>query len=154
MHHAGGPAGPRPTDVEDERQRSVPAGEAVVIVDVDQFAAIREQHGAHACEEATRAVGECLRRVLRGNDRLALLRADEFLVVLPGAQEAALPAIEARVRNGVKALRLGLAGTVWNLSCTTGAAAHGPRPRGLEGLVRAADSALYRAKKAATAGRA
>jgi diguanylate cyclase (GGDEF)-like protein len=149
MRQANGPAAPRGVDGADERQRTTPAGEAVVIVDVDQFAAIRERHGVHACEQVTRAVGDCLRRLLRGEDRLALLREDEFLVVLPGAHEAALPVIEARVREGVKALRLGLAGTVWNLSCTTGAAAHGNHPRGLECLVRAADSALYRAKRLA-----
>jgi diguanylate cyclase (GGDEF)-like protein len=149
MQHAHGANAPRGVAVAEERKRGTPAGEAVVIVDVDQFAAIRERHGGHACEQVTRAVADCLRCLLRGEDRLALLREDEFLVVLPGAQEAALPEIEARVREGVKALRLGLAGTVWNLSCTTGAAAHGSHSRGLECLVRAADSALYRAKRQA-----
>ena len=124
-------------------------GEAVVIVDVDQFAAIRERHGHIAGEQVTRAVADCLRRRLRREDRIALLRDDEFLAVLPGALDGSLPEIAKRLREGVEALRLSLAGDVWNLSCTIGAAARAAQSRSLEALVRAADSALYRAHRIA-----
>jgi diguanylate cyclase len=130
-------------------QRRPGAGEAVVIVDVDQFAAIRARHGPVAGEQVTRAVAECLRRRLRRDDRLALLREDEFLAVLPGALDATLPDISARIRQGIAALRLSLAGEIWDLSCTIGAAARDAQSRSLEGLVRAADSALHRARQPA-----
>ena len=131
------------------RTRRAGMGDAVVIVDVDQFAAIRAMHGSEAGEQVTRAVADCLRRRLRGEDRLALLREDEFLAVLPGATEEMLPAITHRLRSGVEGLRLALAGRVWTLSCTIGAAAatRGSRPCGLEGLVREADSELHRARR-------
>jgi len=122
-------------------------GEAVVIVDVDQFHAIRLRHGTRAAEQATRAVGDCLRARLRPGDRLALLRDDEFLAVLPGAGEAALGTITGRLRDAVDGLRLALAGEVWPLSCTLGAAARGRPSPSLEALVRAADTALYRARR-------
>ena len=125
------------------------AGEAVVIVDVDQFAAIRARHGTFAGEEVTRAVADCLRRRLRREDRIALLRDDEFLAVLPGAIDASLPEIASRLREGIGSLRLSLAGEIWNLSCTIGAAARDAQSRSLDGLVRAADSALYRARHTA-----
>jgi diguanylate cyclase (GGDEF)-like protein len=130
------------------RPRAPSRGEAVVILDVDQFAQIRARHGVHAGEAVTRAVAECLRRDLRTDDRLALLRDEEFLVVLAGTCEACLPGIERRLREGVQALRLALAGAVWTLSCTTGGAARGEASRSLEGLVRAADGALHLAKRA------
>jgi diguanylate cyclase (GGDEF)-like protein len=125
-------------------------GDAVVIVDVDQFSAIRAMHGSEAGEQVTRAVADCLRRRLRCDDRLALLREDEFLAVLPGASEDALPVITERLREGVEGLRLALAGRVWTLSCTIGAAAAAPGMKsfGLEGLVRAADTELHRARRA------
>ncbi|MEI7443780.1 MAG: diguanylate cyclase [Burkholderiales bacterium] len=134
--------------------RRAGSGDAVVIVDVDQFAAIRAMHGSEAGEQVTRAVADCLRRRLRSEDRLALLREDEFLAVLPGATEEMLPAITHRLRSGIEGLRLALAGRVWTLSCTIGAAAatRGSRPCGLEGLVREADTELHRARRAA-AGR-
>jgi diguanylate cyclase len=132
------------------RARSPGRGDAVLIVDVDQFAAIRAMHGSEAGEQVTRAVADCLRRRLRSDDRLALLREDEFLAVLPGASEDALPVIIERLREGVEGLRLALAGRVWTLSCTIGAAAAAPgiKSFGLEGLVRAADTELHRARRA------
>jgi diguanylate cyclase (GGDEF)-like protein len=129
------------------RARRAPCGDAVLIVDVDQFAAIRQRHGAAAAEQVTRAVAECLQRRLRPEDRLALLREDEFLVVLSGASGEAVPVLAARLRDDVQALRLSLAGSLWSLSCTIGAASRGSRPCGLEGLVRAADADLDRARR-------
>jgi diguanylate cyclase (GGDEF)-like protein len=125
------------------------AGEAVVIIDVDQFAAIRARHGPIAGEQVTRAVADCLRRRLRRDDRIALLRDDEFLAVLPGALDVTLPDIAARIRDGIGALRLSLAGEIWDLSCTIGAAARTAQLRSLDGLVRAADSALHHARRGA-----
>lgn len=126
-------------------------GEAVVIVGVDQFRAIRVRHGAWAGEQVSRAVGDCLRSRLRCGDRLALLRDDEFLAVLPGAGDEALGPIVERLHEGVDGLRLALAGQVWPLSCTVGAAARGRQTASLEALVRAADTALYRARRTAAA---
>lgn len=130
------------------RKQSV-AGDAVMIIDIDQSAAIRSRHGSAAGEQVTQAVAECLRRRLRAGDRLALVREDEFLAVLPGAPLVELPRIEARLREGVAALRLSLAGTEWRLTCTIGSAScqqmseHSQR---LESLVRMADAALHRAR--------
>lgn len=119
-----------------------------MILDVDQFASIRRRHGSWAGEQVTHAVADCLRGRLRTGDRLALLRDDEFLAVLPGAAEPALEPISRRLREAVTGLRLALAGQVWTLSCTIGAAARGSQQRSLEGLVRAADTALHRAREA------
>ena len=131
------------------KPRVVRDGETVVIVDVDQFAAIRSRYGRVAAEQVTDAVADCLRRRLRPGDRLALVRDEEFLAVLPGAPEDSLPTITARLRESVSNLRIALSGEVWTLSCTVGAAAHSAPRRGLECLVRAADSALYRARRLA-----
>ncbi len=129
------------------RERLAHRGEAVLIVDVDQFGAIRGRHGAAAAEQVTRAVAECLQRRLRRDDRLALLRDDEFLVVLAGAPHDSVPALVARLRDDVQALRLAIAGSIWSLTCTIGAASRGSRPCGLEALVRAADADLDRARR-------
>lgn len=133
-------------DGEGLRARRPSGGEAVVILDVDQFASIRARHGSAAAEQVTRAVEASLRRRLRGEDRVALLRDDEFLAVLSGATVQTLPGIATRLRDAVNALRLALAGSVWELSCTIGVAARDSRPCGLDGLVRAADSDLHRAR--------
>jgi diguanylate cyclase (GGDEF)-like protein len=148
IHAVDPPAGPsggepgRPRRAED-------SGESVMIIDIDQSAAIRARHGSAAGEQLGQAVAECLRRRLRTGDRLALLREDEFLAVLPGAPCEELPAIEARLREGVRSMRLSIAGKEWQLSCTIGSACSNQlsgQSRRLESLVRLADAALHRAR--------
>jgi diguanylate cyclase (GGDEF)-like protein len=134
-------------DAAAHREREAHCGEAVLIVDVDQLGAIRARHGAAAAEQVTRAVAECLQRRLRRDDRLALLRDDEFLVVLAGAPRESVPALVVRLRDDVQGLRLAIAGSIWSLTCTIGSASRGSRPCGLEALVRAADADLDRARR-------
>lgn len=129
------------------RDRQPWCGEAVMIVDVAELAAIRACHGDAVGEQATRAVADCLGHRLRADDRLALLREDEFLMVLGGTPAQAVPALAQRLRTDVAALRLSLAGRIWTLTCTIGAATRGTRPCGLEALVRAADGDLDRARR-------
>jgi diguanylate cyclase (GGDEF)-like protein len=134
---AGGPIDRRPNA----------AGDSVMIVEIDQANAIRARHGSAACEQLAQAVAECLRRRLRGGDRVALLRDDEFLAILPGAPRHELAAIENRVRQAIDGLRLSIAGTEWRLSCTIGSASSSQlaeSSRRLDSLVRLADTALQR----------
>ena len=134
-------------DASAHRERRIHCGEAVLIVDVDRFDAVRERHGTAAAEQVTRAVAQCLQRGLRRGDRLALLRDDDSRVVRGGAPAEAVSVLAARLRDDVQALRLALAGKVWSLTCTIGAATRGSRPCGLEALVRAADADLDRARR-------
>ena len=55
-----------------EQPRLPSDGEAVVIIDVDQFAAIRQRHGDTAVDQVSLAVAEQLRHLLRSQDRLAI----------------------------------------------------------------------------------
>jgi len=123
-------------------------GEAVLIVDVPPLSDIRARHGAGAAEQARRTVSDCLRRRLRPEDRIAPVRGDGFLAVLPGADDAALAAIAERIRSGVRGLRLSVGGDAWPLDCAVGGAARAARALCLEGLVRAADGALARERRA------
>jgi GGDEF domain-containing protein len=86
-----------------------------------------------------------VRRCLRPEDRLALLRDHDFMIVLRKVSRQTLQAICERLRSAVQALRLSLAGRVWALSCRIGqacAATDWPPGTGLEGLVREAESGL------------
>lgn len=130
-----------------ERRRDAsPAGQAVVIVDVPVFADIRGRHGPVAAEQVTQMVADNLRRRLRGADRLALLREDEFLAVIADADDAALESVVPRLRAAVQGTRVALAEDEWVLGCTLGAAARASGSCALDALVRAADIALYRAR--------
>jgi diguanylate cyclase (GGDEF)-like protein len=117
-----------------------------VIVDVEQFAAIKRRHGAVAVDQVSLAVAEQLRHLLRPQDRLALLGNESFMAVMPGVDCDDLAEIQSRLSSGVASLRIALSGDHWRLSCLTGAAARGLQRIGLEGVVRAADNALHDAR--------
>jgi diguanylate cyclase (GGDEF)-like protein len=136
-----------PISADQHRPRRLSDGEAVVIVDVEQFAAIRQRHGDVAVDQVSLAVAEQLRHLLRPQDRLALLGNESFMAVMPGVDSDALPEIQSRLSSGVASLRIALSGEHWRLSCLTGAAARGLQRIGLDGVVRAADNALYEARR-------
>jgi diguanylate cyclase (GGDEF)-like protein len=122
-------------------------GEAVVIIDIDQFAAIRQRHGDTAVDQVSLAVAEQLRHLLRPQDRLALVGNEAFMAVMPGVDSDALADIQSRLMCGVESMRIALSGAHWQLSCLTGGAARGLQRIGLDGVVRAADNALYDARR-------
>ena len=130
-----------------QRPRRQTDDEAVVIVDVEQFSAIRERHGDTAVDQVSLAVADQLRQLLRSQDRLALLGNESFMAVMPGVDSDALAEIQSRLISGVESLRIALSGEHWQLSCLTGGAARGSQRIGLEGVVRAADNALYDARR-------
>jgi diguanylate cyclase (GGDEF)-like protein len=130
-----------------QQPRRLSDDEAVVIIDVDQFAAIRKRHGDTAVDQVSLAVAEQLRHLLRSQDRLALLGNEAFMAVMPGVDSDALAEVQSRLISGVASLRIALSGAHWQLSCLTGGAARGSQRIGLDGVVRAADNALYEARR-------
>jgi diguanylate cyclase (GGDEF)-like protein len=120
-------------------------GFALVVLDVDGFKALNDRLGHAAGDAALAAVGEVLRRSLRLADRAFRLGGDEFALVLErsGAAEAAL--VVDRVCERLAALPLGDGST---LRASFGAAVGGEAIVEADALLRAADGAMYEAKRA------
>ena len=98
------------------------SGPAVLVVRIDQATDILKAHGPVAAEQLMMAITATLQRRLRGQDRLALVRDDEFLIVLPGVLPAVIRRIEQRLSDAVRGLRLSMAGRLWVLSSSIGVA--------------------------------
>jgi diguanylate cyclase (GGDEF)-like protein len=119
---------------------------AVILCDIDEFKAANDTHGHAFGDLVLQGFAEVLRETLRDIDVSSRWGGEEFLIVLPGTT---LPgAVEAaeRIRTGFAALELGGSGATARMTASFGVAGFAAGVEALE-LVRAADEALYEAKR-------
>jgi diguanylate cyclase len=119
---------------------------ALLMLDVDGFKALNDAHGHEAGDAALAALSQALTGILREADVPARLGGDEFGVVLPATTADGARHLAERIRAAVEAVRLSVPAGEASLSVSVGAAAFvsGMTP---ERLLKAADEALYRAKR-------
>jgi diguanylate cyclase (GGDEF)-like protein len=124
-------------------------GAGLVLLDVDRFKAINDEHGHPVGDDALVHVAAVLRSVVRATDAvLSRMGGDELAVLLPrcSAQVAVRRAEE--VLHAVRAAPLVLAdGRLVRMSVSLGVAHAPSHANGLEALYAAADAALYTAKR-------
>jgi len=129
---------------------------ALIAVDLDHFKEANDAEGHEAGDALLRVAAERLRRSLRATDIVGRLGGDEFVAFLPGVRgEAEARSIAERVRRTLHAT-VAYRDRRLRLGATLGVAlAPGDATTG-DALLRAADAALVRAKRAGrgTVGRA
>jgi diguanylate cyclase (GGDEF)-like protein len=121
-------------------------GESVCFVaaDIDGFKRINDTYGHDRGDAVLRATAYELRKALRSFELIYRLGGEEFLVVLPGAEiEQGLQAAERMRRHLLQARPDGL-----ELTMSFGVSAAAGKAAAYEPLFRAADAALYEAKRA------
>jgi diguanylate cyclase (GGDEF)-like protein len=117
---------------------------ALVVLDVDGFKALNDLHGHLAGDRALQRAAEVMRDTVRRSDCVFRLGGDEFALILEeaGAKESAM--VVDRIAAGIAAVQ---ADSGMLLRASFGVAlaglSHDP-----EGLLRAADAAMYEAKRA------
>lgn len=119
---------------------------SLLLVDLDGLKIINDRYGHHAGDEAIRSLGGVIRSTLRAADVGARWGGDEFAILAPNTPEEAALALAERIRALIPHQR-----AEWPLSGSIGVTTLAPGP-GLESadaatLMRAADAALYEAKR-------
>ena len=133
--------------VEREFARSKREGHsmAVLMIDLDHFKAVNDQHGHPAGDEVLRGVAEAVRESLRQHDIPGRYGGEEFGVLLPGSDAASAEAIAERVRRKIE--WASFAGEL-KITASIGCAAIHANDLFPASLVARADRALYEAKAA------
>lgn len=118
---------------------------SLLMIDLDHFKQLNDEHGHPAGDAALRAIGECLIEALRGKDSVGRFGGEEFVALLPGADAAVSARIAERLRQRIAALELDHGGRITaSIGVSTGVSG-GNR---LDELISVADKALYVSKAA------
>lgn len=134
----------------DEIARCVEMEEPVsmMMIDVDNFKQFNDMFGHIAGDRALAAVAKILLMQFRPRDVLVRYGGDEFAVLLPGANCEQAIAVGERVREAVSGTTGDGSDSLIQIpiNISLGVAEFEPR-QNLDSLTRAADAALYRAKR-------
>ena len=128
-----------------EKARRQDAQFVVIFLDVDDFKRINDDHGHRIGDESLKLVADVLRSKARQTDTVARYGGDEFTVLLAGTPLPEAEVFFGRFRKEVaeySELKLG-----FRLSLSSGAASFPSDASLPDGLLEAADKAMYRAKR-------
>lgn len=120
---------------------------SLALVDADHFKAVNDTFGHETGDEALCRIVAVLQAGCRGEDALARLGGEEFLVLMADTDETAACAAAERLRASVEGLALSGGGRPVPLRISIGVAEAAPGESFAETL-RRADLALYAAKGA------
>lgn len=118
----------------------------LLLLDLDHFKQLNDTYGHNAGDQALAAVGQVLMGELRDADLPARSGGEEFAVLLPGTPLEGSLAVAEQLRRAIAAIELPFAGAV--LTASIGVAVLPLHAVDSDGLMRAADRALYAAKRA------
>jgi two-component system, cell cycle response regulator len=122
---------------------------AVLMIDVDHFKLVNDDHGHSVGDRALQAVAGALRANTRVLDSVARYGGEEFAVVMPGTDPEQAAQAGERLRAAVEALRFEPhTGHRCQLTVSIGTACTETGPSAAESLLLTADQALYDAKRA------
>jgi diguanylate cyclase (GGDEF)-like protein len=117
-----------------------------VMLDIDHFKRINDEHGHAKGDQALQLLSRLLREELRTGDLAGRYGGEEFCVLLTHTREGQALSLDQRLRQ---CLRLQSAQDLdFPLEYSAGLAAMGQQDRTLDSLLRRADEALYEAKRA------
>jgi diguanylate cyclase (GGDEF)-like protein len=120
----------------------------LIMIDLDHFKQINDQHGHPAGDAVLRATAEALLRSVRAEDVVARHGGEEFVVLARGTNEEGARILAQRLRTRISALQIAAGKTVVRVTASLGVAIQSPETmyRSPAELVAAADEALYAAK--------
>ena len=119
---------------------------AALMCDLDHFKEINDRFGHGRGDDVLAAVGAALSDSLRAGDFAGRYGGEEFLILLPGTGLEGAVEAAARLRASVSAIRVPVVDR--HISLSVGIAVLPDHALDAQSLERAADRALYAAKKA------
>ena len=121
---------------------------ALIMFDIDRFKVINDTHGHAAGDRVLQEVAVVVLRNARSADVASRIGGEEFAVLLPETDRSQAVTFAERLRRELEQLELAHDGATLRFTCSFGVAARGEDVAVLDTLLKLADEALYRAKRA------
>jgi len=136
--------------IDNEVQRSIRYGRsfAVLMMDLDGFKAINDTWGHVYGDQVLHDVSQFMNEALRSSDFLARYGGDELTMIIPESDVSSASEIGEKIRKRMEDFELTLPdGSKEKLGVSGGIAIYPRHGRTASDMLRAADEALYRAKR-------
>lgn len=132
-----------------ERWRRYGSAFALILLDIDHFKRLNDQHGHDAGDRALIATVSAVNDTLRTVDLLARFGGEEFVLLLPETEASGAERAAERIRMAVASLKQIDAATGASISWTVsqGIALSSRNDETVDAMLKRADTALYAAKK-------
>lgn len=122
---------------------------AVIMLDVDHFRNFNEEEGHDAGDEVLKLVAGVLKTALRPYDLAARYGGEEFALIMPNAPRHMVPTIAERIRKQIAELEYSpRQGRTRSITASLGCAVYPDDGADAAALLKAADLALFEAKRA------
>jgi diguanylate cyclase (GGDEF)-like protein len=133
-------------DAEIERARRFGAALTIVLADLDNFKQVNDEFGHHGGDVVLRVFADLIRSHVRDVDVSGRIGGEEFAILLPDTDAAGAARVAERMRTSLNEVAIPLSeGSAIHVASSFGVAELAPDQSG-DDLLRAADTALYRAK--------
>jgi diguanylate cyclase (GGDEF)-like protein len=129
------------------RARRLDAPLSLVLLDVDHFKSVNDNHGHLAGDRVLQHFAALVRDQLRREDVLVRYGGEEFCILLPDVPGPGAVALAGRIRKAVAKEAFVVDGATIPLTVSAGVATRiDEGPEGLDAIIGRADEALYMAK--------
>jgi diguanylate cyclase (GGDEF)-like protein len=120
---------------------------AILILDVDHFKSVNDRFGHAVGDTVLTAIADACRSMKRASDIAARIGGEEFAILLPETNEEAARSFAERLRHEISECGPIVQGEKLALTASVGVAVASRHTTRVAALLRAADEALYQAKR-------
>jgi diguanylate cyclase (GGDEF)-like protein len=121
---------------------------SVAMFDLDHFKKLNDLHGHPAGDEVLRSIAATMQASIRQPDILGRYGGEEFALLMPDTDAEMAMRVAERIRVSVQMHGVEWNGQVLSITLSGGIAAFAVHGVAADGLIAAADAALYEAKRA------
>jgi len=119
----------------------------VLLLDLDHFKQINDQHGHDVGDRALREIADLLRKRLRRSDQIYRMGGEEFLVLMPDTSLEQAGTLAEQLRCRIETLEINTAASPTRLTASIGVTRMTGPEESFDTLLRKADQNMYWCKE-------